>query len=124
MTTMMQPFQCDLQPQIQDTHRTTHTATTTGCRTQRRNTVADETTAAATAAHRRYLSSPAEATLHGKTDLLPPQHKPHATFMQPLQCVSQHHVANLRVSMHMATPDDNNDAAMPMRSATTDSRHA
>ena len=37
---------------------------------------------------------------------LPPQHKPHATFMQPLQCVSQHHVANLHVSTHMATPDD------------------
>ena len=37
MTTIMQPFQCDLQPQIQETHRTTHTGTTTGCRTQRRN---------------------------------------------------------------------------------------
>ena len=42
---------------------------------------------------------------------LPPQHKAHATFMQPLQCVSQHHVANLHVSMHMATPDDNKHAA-------------
>ena len=37
MTTIMQPFQCDLQPQIQETHRTTHTGTTTRCRTQRRN---------------------------------------------------------------------------------------
>ena len=37
MTTFMQPFQCDLQPQIQETHRTTHTDTTTRCRTQRRN---------------------------------------------------------------------------------------
>ena len=37
MTTIMQPFQCDLQLQIQETHRTTHTGTTTGCRTQRRN---------------------------------------------------------------------------------------
>ena len=33
----MQPFQCDLQPQLQETHRTTHTGTTTRCRTQRRN---------------------------------------------------------------------------------------
>ena len=33
----MQPFQCDLQPHIQETHRTTHTGTTTRCRTQRRN---------------------------------------------------------------------------------------
>ena len=48
-----------------------------------------ETTAAAPAAHTRYLSSPAAATLHRKTQgcvlrLSPPKHKPHATFMQPL----------------------------------------
>ena len=53
----------------------------------------------------------------------PPQNKAHATFMQPLQCVSQHHVANLHLSTHMAAPDDNNHAAIPMRSATTDSRN-
>ena len=52
------------------------------------------------------------------------QNTAHATFMQPLQCVSQHHVANLHVSTHMATPDDNNHAAIPMRSATKDSRNA
>jgi len=50
---------------------------------------------------------------------LPPQNKAHATFMQPLQYVSQHHVANLHLSTHMATPDDNNHAATPMRSANT-----
>ena len=55
MTTIMQPFQCDLQPQVQETYRTTHTKTTTRCRTQRRNQFADETTPAATTAHRRYL---------------------------------------------------------------------
>ena len=37
MTTIMPPFQCDLQPQIQEMHRNTHTGTTTRCRTQRRN---------------------------------------------------------------------------------------
>ena len=37
MSTIMQPFQCDLQPQVQETHGTTHTGTTTRCRTQRRN---------------------------------------------------------------------------------------
>ena len=37
MTTIMQPLQCDLQPQIEETQRTTHTGTTTRCRTQRRN---------------------------------------------------------------------------------------
>ena len=99
MTTIMQPLQCDLQPRIQETQGTVHTVTTTHCRTQRRNQVADETTAAATNAHTRYLSSPPAATLHGKMQAfvlrLPPQHKPHATFMQPLQCALQHHVANL-----------------------------
>ena len=33
----MQPLHCDLQPESQETHRTTHTWTTTHCRTQRRN---------------------------------------------------------------------------------------
>ena len=129
MTTIMQPsFQCDAQPEIQDTHRTTHTGTTTRCRTQRRNRFAHETTAAAPAAHRRYLSSLAAATLHGRAQgfvlRLPPQNQPHATFMQPLQCVSQHHVANPHLSTHMATEHDNNHAAIPMRCATRDSRNA
>ena len=35
--TFMQPFQCDLQPQLQETQRTMRTGTTTRCRTQRRN---------------------------------------------------------------------------------------
>ena len=46
---------------------------------------AHETTAAATAAQTRYLSSPAAATLHGKTQdfvlRLPPQNIAHATFI-------------------------------------------
>ena len=73
-----------------------HTHTTTRCRTRRRSQFADETTPAAPAAHRRYLSSPAATTLHGKTHgfvlRLPPLHKPHATFMQPSQCILQHEV--------------------------------
>ena len=36
--TFMQPFQCDLPPQLQETQRTTHTGTTTRCKTHRRNT--------------------------------------------------------------------------------------
>ena len=55
-----------------------------------------------------------------KTIVLRMQPRHQATLTQPLQCVSQHHVANLHVSTHMATPDDNNHAASPMRSATTD----
>ena len=128
MTTIMQPFQCDPQAEIQETHRTTHTGITTCCRTQRRNQLAHKTTAAATAAHTRYLSSPAAATLHGKPQgfvlRLPPQNQPHATFMQPLQCVSQHHVANPHLPTHMATEHDNNHAAILMRSASRDSRNS
>ena len=37
MTTMKQPFQCNLQPEIQEPHTTTHTGTTTRCKTHRRN---------------------------------------------------------------------------------------
>ena len=128
MTTIKQPFQCNLQPEIQEPHRTTHTDTTTRCRTQRRNKFAHETTAAATAAQTRYLSSPAAATLHGKTPgfvlRLPPRNKANATFMQPLQCVLQHPVANLHISTLVATSDDDNQAAIPMQSAARDSRTA
>ena len=35
--TLTQPFQCDLPPELQETHRTTHTGTTTRCKTHRRN---------------------------------------------------------------------------------------
>ena len=35
--TFMQPFQCDLQPQLKEPHRITHTGTTTRCKTHRRN---------------------------------------------------------------------------------------
>ena len=47
------------------------------------------------------------------------QHNPHATCMQPLQCVLQHHVAHPHLSTHMATKRDTNPAAIPLRSATT-----
>ena len=40
--TFMQPFQCDLQPQLQETHRTTHTGTTTRCKTHRSNQLRPE----------------------------------------------------------------------------------
>ena len=45
----------------------TNSRMTIRCRIQRRNQFAHETTPAAPAARRRYLSSPAAATLHGKT---------------------------------------------------------
>ena len=91
--TLTQPFQCDPQPQIQDTHRTTQTEThpkqlqSTVTLRQGKN---DKPTAAATAAQTRYLSSSPAATLHGKTQgfvlWLPLHNIAHATLMQPFQC--------------------------------------
>ena len=103
MTTIMQPFQCDLQPQIQETHRTTHTGT------QEQRLVAEhrggtKTTPAATAAHMRQLSSPAAATWHGNTQgfvlRLPPHNTEHATFMQPFQCDLQPQIQETHGTTH------------------------
>ena len=83
--TFMQPLLCDLQPKMQQTNRTTHTWTTTRCRTQRRNRFDDVETRAALAAHSSYLSSPAAATLHRKTQGFVLRLSPaHTTLMQPL----------------------------------------
>ena len=51
-----------------------------------------------------------------------PKHSP--CNMQPLQCVSRHPVANPHLSTHVATSNDDNEAAIPMQSATRDSRTA
>ena len=66
MTTIMQPFQCDLQLQIQETNRTTHSRNNHSLQNTEEEPVDLETIQAAPAAHRRYLSSPAAATLHGR----------------------------------------------------------
>ena len=209
MTTIMQPFECDLQPRIQETNRTTHTGKTTRCRTQRRNRLTSKRskpqpphtggtfhcrlqplyTEKHTVSCSGFLpnTSPMQHScshynafcsttytsmqpLHCDLHPFVPEHRggtdwhrndpnrnrrtqegtfrrrlqrlytekrkvscsgflpntspmQHATFMQPSQCILQHDVANPHVSTHMATPDDKNHAAIPMRSATTDSRN-
>ena len=52
------------------------------------------------------------------------QNEAHATSMQPLQSVLQHQVGNPHLSTHMATQNDNNHAAITLRSATRGSRNA
>ena len=98
MTTIMQPFRCDLQLQIQETNRTTHAGTTTRCRTRRRNRL----TSKRSKPHPPHTGG----TFHRRLQPLyteeykvscsgfrpPPQNKAHATIMQPLQCVLQHHL--------------------------------
>ena len=122
-TPIMQPFHCDLQQQIPSHLKTTHTHTQTHSKQleatvtlrQRKNV---RTTPVPPATH--------TSTLHGKTQgfvlRLPPQNKSHATFMQPLQCVLQPNVANPLLSTRMATENDNNHAAIPLRYATADSK--
>ena len=94
MTTVMQPFQCDLQPEIPKhpitTHTQAHPKQLQATVTLRQKKTTNRPSAAAPVAHTRYLSSSPAATLHGKTQgfvpRLPPQNIAHATFMQPLQC--------------------------------------
>ena len=130
VTTFMQPFQCDLQPQIQETHRTTHTGTTTRCRTQRRNRLNSKRSKphpphTRGTFHRQLKPLYTEKHKVSCSGFLP-KRKPmqHSCSLYTLQCVLQRDVANPHASTHMATPDDNNHAAIPMRSATTDSRNA
>ena len=79
-------------------HRNNHC-----CKTHRRN----QTTPAAPAAHTRYLSSPAAATLHGKTQgfvlRLPPHNTWHAPFMQPFQCDLQPQLQETHGTTHTGT---------------------
>ena len=103
----MQPFQCDLQPQLQEPHRTTHTGTTTRCKTHRRNNSRQKRPQPHPPHRRGYLSSPAAATLHGKTQgfvlRLPPQNITHATFMQPFQCDLQPQLQEPHRTTHTGT---------------------
>ena len=113
--TLMQPLQCVSQPQLPKTrdsksatnyaHMNNHTL-----QNSKGEPITHRNGRSAPAAHRRYLSLPPAATLHGKTQgfvlRLPPQNTPHATWMQPLQCVLQHHMSNPHVSAHMATKRD------------------
>ena len=52
-----------------------------------------------------------------------PKTNPKCNIHAPLQCVLQHRVANTHLSTHMATKRDTNHAAIPLRSATTASKH-
>ena len=78
-------------------------------------------TAAATAAQTRYLSSPAAATLHGKTQgfvpRLPPQNIAHATFMQPLQCDLQPPFIKVKSQSHTTLQGQVSIAQHPSRSS-------
>ena len=97
---IMQPFQCDLQAQFPKHPITTQTQAHP---TQLEATVTmrqkkGKPTAAATAAQTRYLSSPAAATLHGKTQgfvlRLPPENRAHATSCSHYNAICNHRFQN------------------------------
>ena len=90
----------------------------------------DKPTPAAPVAHTRYLSSSPAATLHGKTQgfvlRLPPQNIAHATSCSHYNAVrsinSQTCTYYIYAQNNTRTPDDKSHAAIPMRSATGDSK--
>ena len=89
----MQPFQCDLPPQRQETHRTTQTGTTTRCKTHRRNRLNSKRSKPQPphtrgTFHRRLQPLYTEKHKVSCSGFLPNythrnNHIAHATFMQP-----------------------------------------
>ena len=96
---IMQPFQCNLPPQLQETHRTTRTDTTTLCKTHRRNN----------SRMKRPQPQPPHSggTFHR-------QLQPLYTEKHKLSCSGL--LTNTKPMQH--------HAAIPMQSATTASRNA
>ena len=135
MTRVMQPFQCDLQPEILKHPITTHTHKHTQssfkprlhCGKKKRQTDpsrnhrTDEVPFTAGCSHFTRKSTRFRAPASS------PKHSP-CNIMQPLQCGSQHQLANLHLlylrdaQNNTRTPDDKSHAAIPMRSASTDSK--
>ena len=97
ITTIMQPFQCDPPPQIQETHRTTHTGTLvaehrggTNLRMKRPQPHPPHT---GSTFHRRLQPHYTEKHTVWCSGFLP-QKSPRATFMQPSQSILQHDVSH------------------------------
>ena len=111
MTRVMQPFQCDLQAQIPKHPTTTHTqahpkqleATVTMRQKKRqtdpsRNRRTDEVPFIVACSHFTRKNTRFRAPASS------PKHNP-CNIMQPLQCGSQHQLANLHLSTHRTTPE-------------------
>ena len=121
----------DLQLGIQQPHRTTYTPRTTSLQNTEatRNQCTHQNDRPAAAAHTRYLSSPAGATLHGKTSRFRAQTTSHnkapATSMLPLQCVLQSARTLTRISLcTLATqPWQHSCSPFHVRSATQEFQH-
>ena len=87
--TFMQPFQCDLQQQLQEPHRTTHTGTTNRWKTHRRNNSRMKRPQPHQPHRRGTFHCRLQPLYTEKTRFRAPsssQNIAHATFMQPFQC--------------------------------------
>ena len=103
----MQPLQGVLQHHVHIHAATTIRFATARCRTPWRNQSHVNT--------KGPYPPPTQAALHRRSHFtrkkmrcfvlrLPPQHQSHATFMQPLQCILQHHVhIHAAITMRFAT---------------------
>ena len=106
MTTMKQPFQCNLQPEIQEPHRTTHTDTTTRCKTHggtiraqndpSRNRRTDEVAFIAGCRHFKRKNTRFGAPASS------PTHSP-CNIMQPFQCNLQPEIQEPHRTTHTDT---------------------
>ena len=101
--TFMQPFQCDLQPQLQETHRTTHTGTTIVAKhiegTKRPQPHPPHTRGTF---HRRLQPLYTEKHKVSCSGFLPHNTR-HATFMQPFQYDLQPQLQETHRTTHTGT---------------------
>ena len=118
----MQPFQCDLQAQIPKHPITTHTHKHTQSSLKpplQCGKKKGKPTAAAPAAQTRYLSSPAAATLHGKTQgfvlRLPPPKQSPCNIMQPFQCDLQAQIPKHPITTHTQAHPKQLEATVTLR---------
>ena len=112
MTRVMQPFQCDLQAQIPKHPITTHTqahpkqleATVIQCGKKKANRPQPQPPHRRGTFHRRLQPLYTEKHKVSCSGFLPKTYSP-CNIMQPLQCGSQHQLANLHLSTHRTAPE-------------------
>ena len=101
--TVTRPFHCDLQPEIQETQRTTHTGTTTCCKTQRRNQNDRSRTRRTQEVPVIVACSHFAQKKQGFVLRLPPHNIAHATVMQPFHCDLQPEIQETQRTTHTGT---------------------
>ena len=102
--TLTKPFQCDLQPRLQETHRTTHTGTTIVAKhiegTKRPQPHPPHTRGTF---HRRLHPLYTEKHKVSCSGFLPTTHSMQHSFMQPFQCDPQPQLQETHRTTHTGT---------------------